>query len=43
MQSKRFADAIKMICGLASVEFMKAVIETGYTDELYEKGDYESI
>ena len=43
MQSKRFADAIRTICQLATLEFMKAVIETGYIDELYQKGDYESI
>ena len=43
MHSKRFVDAIRTICELASVEFMKAIIETGYIEELYEKGDYESI
>ena len=32
-----------MICELATTRFMKAVVETGYLEELYSKSQYESL
>ena len=43
MQSDKFAQTIKMICRIASTKFMKAVVEVGYTGELYNTDQYETL
>ena len=43
MKSDRFAQTIKMICRIASTKFMKAVVEVGYTKELYDTDQYERL
>ena len=43
MHSDCFFDTIKKICELASTKFMKAVVETGYIEELYNEFDYKNI
>ena len=32
-----------MICKLATTSLMKAVVETGYLEELYDASQYESL
>ena len=43
IRSDRFVDVIRTICELASIKFMQAISETGYTEDFYNKSDYESI
>ena len=43
MQSDKFTETIKKICKIASTKFMKAVVEFGYTEELYNLDQYESL
>ena len=43
LQADLFADSLKSILKMASIDFVKAVIETGYMDKFYEKEDYEKL
>ena len=43
MEDKLFVDVIRMICEMATIKFEKAIIETGYLDDLYKEEDYENI
>ena len=43
MKPDLFEETVKMICKLASTSFMKAVVETGYLEDLYSKMQYESL
>ena len=43
MQPHKFIDATKPIFRMAAIEFTKAVFETGFTENLYEKSDYDKL
>ena len=43
MKPDLFENTIKMICKLATTRLMKAVVETGYLEELYDPSQYESL
>ena len=43
MQRDLFIETVKLICRMASVNFMKAVAETGYMEDFYDKGQYASL
>ena len=43
MKPDLFEKTINMICKLATTRFMKAVVETGYLENLYSTGQYESL
>ena len=43
MHRDPFIETVKLICRMASVNFMKAVAETGYMEDLYDKGQYASL
>ena len=43
MKPDLFEKTIKMICKLATTKFMKAVVETGYLEDLYSTNQYESL
>ena len=43
MQSDKFMQVIEKICRIASTKFMKAVVEVGYTEELYNEEEYETL
>ena len=43
MHRDPFIETVKLICRMASVNFMKAVAETGYMEDFYDKGQYEAL
>ena len=43
MQKDFFKDAVKTILKLASTNLMKAAVETGFIEDLYEIGDYSKL
>ena len=43
MKPDLFENTINMICKLATTRLMKAVVETGYLENLYSSGQYESL
>ena len=40
MHRDSFIDAVQLICRMASINFMKAVAETGYTEDFYSESQY---
>ena len=43
MQKDFFKDAVKTILKLASTNLMKAAVETGFIEDLYEIGDFSKL
>ena len=43
MVPDRFCDVVKKICELASTKFMKAIVQTSYIEDFYNKADYENL
>ena len=43
MKPDLFIDTIKFICELASIDLIKAVVETGYMDDFYSQNQYDSL
>ena len=43
MHRDPFIETVKLICRIASVDFLKAAAETGYMEDFYDKGQYASL
>ena len=43
MESDLFLKTIKIICKLASINFFKAVVETGYMEDFYSDSQYGNL
>ena len=43
MHRDPFIETVKLICRMASINFMKAVAETGYTEDFYSESQYSSL
>lgn len=43
MEKSLFVETIKMLFKMASVNFIKAVVETGYMEDFYESKHYEDL
>lgn len=43
MNKNLFKQVVKVILEMASTNFIKAVVETGYMDDLYQSSHYEKL
>ena len=43
IQRELFLDVTKMLLKMASINFIKAVVETGYMNEFYKSNDYSAL
>ena len=43
MHRDSFIDTIKLICKMASINFLKAVAETSYMEDFYNESQYASL
>ena len=43
MHRDPFIETVKLICRMASINFIKAVAHTGYMEDFYDKSQYASL
>ena len=43
MEKEKFTKTIKVVLKMASINFIKAVVETGYMEEFYQTRHFEQL